>query len=417
MAITMSNESDPYAPPPTQGQQHGSVPHWSPTGSSTPYGTGSVVRRPSSNQLPGSTYDYTLESSYSRRPAESISEAPPVTYHSITDQSSYLPPAHQPYALNTSLHLNTHLSPQTPSPQNLLSGVTLPPSASGNTLPPLDGENTLQPTWRGFVHTAWDAAMVVEACLDGTLIHCPRRPHDRERQHVIRSGSVFVYEALASGIKRWTDGLTWSPSRINGNFLVYRELNDNVQQGSKRRTAKRSRLANSRESSSTNLNGSFSESAPRATTNEDRPYIGSLSDSYDFKPGGLVKKTISFSVRNHTHHVICYYTLEEAKGGMLPRPQQDSTLMYKDPRPELREPRNFKAGPHHPDEPLSFYPVVQPHHQQYAQYYPPQPPPGSHGYMVPPSYQPVSMPVPNHQSMSLPGQQYDQEQIRYDGYT
>ncbi|KAF2245191.1 hypothetical protein BU26DRAFT_578924, partial [Trematosphaeria pertusa] len=58
-----------------------------------------------------------------------------------------------------------------PSPQLLLS--------SGSLLP-FDGENALEPTWYGFVHTARDAAMVVEACLDGTLIQCPRRPYERE---------------------------------------------------------------------------------------------------------------------------------------------------------------------------------------------------------------------------------------------
>lgn len=41
---------------------------------------------------------------------------------------------------------------------------------------------------------------------------------------MIRPGSVYVFDELESGIKRWTDGKVWSPSRILGNFLVYREL-------------------------------------------------------------------------------------------------------------------------------------------------------------------------------------------------
>ncbi len=40
---------------------------------------------------------------------------------------------------------------------------------------------------------------------------------------MIASGAVFVFDEDESGIKRWTDGFFWSPSRILGNFLLYRE--------------------------------------------------------------------------------------------------------------------------------------------------------------------------------------------------
>jgi hypothetical protein len=39
-------------------------------------------------------------------------------------------------------------------------------------------------------------------------------------RRMITSGSVFVFDEDESGIKRWTDGFFWSPSRILGNFLV-----------------------------------------------------------------------------------------------------------------------------------------------------------------------------------------------------
>merc|ERR1712093_120492 len=41
---------------------------------------------------------------------------------------------------------------------------------------------------------------------------------------MIMSGTVFAFDENATGIKRWTDGALWSPSRIIGNYLVYREL-------------------------------------------------------------------------------------------------------------------------------------------------------------------------------------------------
>jgi hypothetical protein len=63
-----------------------------------------------------------------------------------------------------------------------------------------------------------DALILFEACLSGQLGFVGRRPHEHERESLICSGNVFIYEENKSGIKRWTDGLTWSPSRALGNF-------------------------------------------------------------------------------------------------------------------------------------------------------------------------------------------------------
>src|SRR6195952_5636341 len=101
------------------------------------------------------------------------------------------------------------------------------------------GGAALQPTFTGHVATTQDALILFEGCLQGHLSHVPRRPHDRERSTLIRSGSVFIYEENASGIKRWTDGVTWSPSRILGNFLVYRELDKPFPPGEKKRAMKK----------------------------------------------------------------------------------------------------------------------------------------------------------------------------------
>ena len=101
------------------------------------------------------------------------------------------------------------------------------------------GGASLQPTFTGHVATTQDALLLFEACLQGHLSHVPRRPHDRERSSLIRSGSVFIYEENASGIKRWTDGVLWSPSRILRNFLVYRELDKPSHQVKKRKLSKK----------------------------------------------------------------------------------------------------------------------------------------------------------------------------------
>ena len=84
------------------------------------------------------------------------------------------------------------------------------------------GMNEIE-TFYGLIETTADALRIVELCRQGKLGRVSRRLHDKERK-MIRSGSVFVFDELESGIKRWTDGRVWSPSRILGNFLIYREL-------------------------------------------------------------------------------------------------------------------------------------------------------------------------------------------------
>ena len=99
----------------------------------------------------------------------------------------------------------------------------------------------LSPTFFGHIASTQDALLLFEACLSGSLNGAARRPHNRERVSVIKSGNVFIYEEHSSGIKRWTDGVPWSPSRILGNFLVYRELERPVPPGEKKRAMKRSK--------------------------------------------------------------------------------------------------------------------------------------------------------------------------------
>lgn len=41
---------------------------------------------------------------------------------------------------------------------------------------------------------------------------------------MVKSGAVFIFSVEESGIKRWTEGLAWSQSRISGNFLVGKVL-------------------------------------------------------------------------------------------------------------------------------------------------------------------------------------------------
>ena len=78
---------------------------------------------------------------------------------------------------------------------------------------------TLDPPFKGYVETTFDALLVFQAARRGMIPRVTRRLIERERG-MVQSGAVFVFDEQESGIKRWTDGLIWSPSRIIGNFFV-----------------------------------------------------------------------------------------------------------------------------------------------------------------------------------------------------
>ncbi|KAI0413720.1 Gti1/Pac2 family-domain-containing protein [Xylaria grammica] len=216
----------------------------------------------------------------------------------------------------------------------------------------------LYPTFQGFISSTMDALILFEACLSGPLQHVSRRPHDRERSQLIRSGNVFIYEEHSSGIKRWTDGVPWSPSRILGNFLLYRELDKPFQPGEKKRAMKRNKTdggvlkaANPRANSMSAFGSSALTSSTTMTSMEntmngndmERAYIGSLVDSYQFKEHGLVKKTISVQHKGVSHHLVSYYSLEDIKNNRLKSVTDTPSLQSIVPRSTLLSCGSFRA--------------------------------------------------------------------------
>ncbi|KAI0458340.1 Gti1/Pac2 family-domain-containing protein [Xylaria acuta] len=216
----------------------------------------------------------------------------------------------------------------------------------------------LYPTFEGFIGSTMDALILFEASLSGVVTHVPRRPHDRERSSLIRSGHVFIYEEHSSGIKRWTDGVPWSPSRILGNFLLYRELDKPFQPGEKKRAMKRNKTEGVTKPPSNHRSNSTSGFAPsglpsQAMTasgggsisgNEDeRAYVGSLVDSYQFRDNGLIKKTISVTHKGIQHHLVSYYSLADVKTGRLRTVRNTSSLRGVVPSQSLLQCGSFRA--------------------------------------------------------------------------
>ncbi|OZJ01963.1 hypothetical protein BZG36_05128 [Bifiguratus adelaidae] len=180
-------------------------------------------------------------------------------------------------------------------------------------------------TFHGYIETTKDALLLFEACRRGLLPKIGRRLQEKERD-IVRSGSVFVFDEQESGIKRWTDGLTWSPSRILGNFLIYRELD--------RKNADRKL-----------------QERPRATDvdetekNKERALVGSLTNSYKFRKDGLVKKSLSLMINGVPQHLISYYSKDDVLAGKLRTPTSVPELSCLEISQQFLVKQNFRVPP------------------------------------------------------------------------
>lgn len=153
-------------------------------------------------------------------------------------------------------------------------------------------------TYIGYIKTPQDALIVFEACRRGLLNRVQRRLSTKERIH-IRSGSVFAWDEREAGMRRWTDGRTWSPSRVLGSFLTYRELD----------TKRRPRRISMSSSSS-----SSSNALP----------VSKAAAACSYKQDGLIKQSFSIcTAANQKLHLISYYTKTDVLTGKLKQPSAD----------------------------------------------------------------------------------------------
>lgn len=163
-----------------------------------------------------------------------------------------------------------------------------------------------------------DALLIIQAIVDKDLHLISRRPHERERPNLIRLGNVFVFIEEHSGIKRWTDGVAWLPSRILGRFLVYRELDKHTLSEKDDKKKKKRRIS---------LNPDPLAPPPVV---EDEYRINGMTN-YVFKDQGLIKKTLSLTTsskdvnverkeESQTIHLISYYNADDVLSGRLQRP-------------------------------------------------------------------------------------------------
>ncbi|KZS87727.1 hypothetical protein SISNIDRAFT_419236, partial [Sistotremastrum niveocremeum HHB9708] len=213
------------------------------------------------------------------------------------------------------------------------------------------------PPWCGWIETTGDALLILEAARRGIIPRVTRRLVETERK-MINSGSVFVFDEDESGIKRWTDGYYWSPSRILGNFLA----------GSNRGQKKSEVAARAESVASTspphdqeieqlydpnNKTGTFHIlSRPKneptingMDRNRERTLVGSLTNSYKFKPNGMMKKTFSLTIGGVSQHLISYYRIEDVESGKLRCPSTYPELTSLEISRDYLDKTHFRCPP------------------------------------------------------------------------
>lgn len=234
-----------------------------------------------------------------------------------------------------------------------------------------------EPPWVGFLETTEDALLILEAARRRLIPRVTRRLADRERK-LINSGSVFVFEEEESGIKRWTDGFLWSPSRILGNFLLYRETDKRNPDGTPATRPGRSNttslpstsnggassllvsedptpvpypsgaLSRPKEDLAGGLAGGYSAAGSSGLDRaRERILLGSLTNSQKFKEDGMMKKTFSLTLPNttQTHHIVSYYKVADVEAGRLRTPSSLPEFAALEISPEFLDKTHFRVQP------------------------------------------------------------------------
>ena len=225
-------------------------------------------------------------------------------------------------------------------------------------------------TYYGHVRSPQDAIILFEACRMGLLPRVQRRLSEKERQQ-IRSGSVFVWDEREAGMRRWTDGKSWSASRVSGSFLTYREM-EGKRGVNGFPPAVQTKKVNGKD-------GSKTGDSDEADTDKDGP------DGYRYKPDGLMKQSFSITATNGQHlHLISYYSRQSPTSPQLRSPSNDPSLggirpqkgMY--PDTTVNEAQSVPAVT---QGPMPGSPYAQSPHAMMSPYGPPPGAPPPPGYM------------------------------------
>ncbi|EEB09698.1 gluconate transporter inducer Gti1 [Schizosaccharomyces japonicus yFS275] len=200
----------------------------------------------------------------------------------------------------------------------------------------------MEPTFIGYIASTFDALLLFEACYQSKLSLIKRRLTSHERKTLIHSGSIFIYDEGCSNVKRWTDGLTWSPSRIVGNFLLYKELDNTISKKRDNKDIYRKRV-------------SYPVGSKRTQGHIGNHSLNNETQSSRLKADGLVKKTITISLFGRPHHLISYYSVNDVAIGKLRSPSELPQFQDIKVSTELLQGSNFRISPIVEKEKKQFY--------------------------------------------------------------
>ncbi|ANB11910.1 Mit1p [Sugiyamaella lignohabitans] len=189
-------------------------------------------------------------------------------------------------------------------------------------------------SYYGHVRTQQDAILLFEACRQGLIPRIRRRLSERERFQ-ITSGCVYIWDEQEAGMRRWTDGKSWSASRVSGAFLTYREMDgsrrpsspdgkqsdsaDGSPQGSSPQMKKRTKFWDN--------DVSVSSSTPASSSASDSGSGNGSEEGYRYKPNGLYKQSFSITTSSNLKlHLISYYRKEDIISGKLVQPTSDPRI-------------------------------------------------------------------------------------------
>ncbi|KAI9841677.1 MAG: hypothetical protein M1837_000471, partial [Sclerophora amabilis] len=181
-------------------------------------------------------------------------------------------------------------------------------------------------TYNGHVRTPADAIILFEACRLGHLPRVQRRLSEKERQS-IKSGSVFVWDEREAGMRRWTDGKSWSASRVSGSFLTYREMEG--KRGGGAAAAAAAAGGGGGFTPAVSTAHSSAGKTPDSTRGSDSDVdMGDEGpDGYRYKPDGLMKQSFSITTSGGAHlHLISYYSRSHPTAQSLTQPSNDPNL-------------------------------------------------------------------------------------------
>ena len=165
-------------------------------------------------------------------------------------------------------------------------------------------------------------------------------------------------------MRRWTDGKSWSASRVSGSFLTYREM-----EGKRGGSSYAQPLARA---------GKTPDSTRGSDSDMD---LGGDEgpDGYRYKPDGLMKQSFSITTSTGNHlHLISYYSRSHPSAHGLMRPTNDPNLRHIRPAKGMYPESTVPEQQNIPAVTRTPMPPAQATHMQHVGY-PPQGPPVHYG--------------------------------------